>query len=78
MMVGDTPLIIFDDTRPRFEQRYIVAHELAHLLLGHLSFRNDWKYPEQMESEANIFAAVLMANDILCRYGVEAKSSGEE
>ncbi len=69
------PVIVFDDTRAKFEQRYTVAHEPGHILLGHLSHRNqalttnlDW-----CETEANIFAAVLIANDILCKYGAEAE-----
>lgn len=71
-MIGDKPLILFDDTRPRFERRYIVAHELGHILLGHLTLRNkNGQLPEWAEGEANAFAAVLVANDILCRYGSE-------
>lgn len=71
---GGKPVIIFDADLEKSEIRHIIAHELGHILLGHLSFREDVesKMPDFAETEANIFAAVLMANDILCRYGQEA------
>lgn len=64
-------VIFYDDTLPTYEQRYVVAHELGHILLGHLSHRNQalTTNPDWCETEANIFAAVLMANDIICQYG---------
>lgn len=73
MMIGDMPLILIDDSRPRHEQRYTVAHELGHILLGHLSFRQEYgKLPEFAEEEAGIFASVLLANELICRYGAGA------
>ena len=73
-MTGGQPVIVYDDGREKSEIRYIVAHELGHILLGHLSFRSDFLsgMPDSAEAEANIFAAVLTANDVLCRYGREA------
>ena len=71
---GGQPVIVYDNDRSDSEIRYIVAHELGHVLLGHLGFRSDFKngMPDSAEAEANIFAAVLTANDVLCRYGREA------
>ena len=67
---GNQPVIAFDADRDDLEIRYTVAHELGHILLGHLRFRSGVKeiMPNFAEAEANIFAATLMANDILCRY----------
>lgn len=69
------PVIAYDADRADSEVRYIVAHELGHILLGHLGFRADFKkgMSDFAETEANIFAAVLTANDVLCRYGREAE-----
>ena len=71
---GGHPVIVYDNDRSDSEIRYIVAHELGHILLGHLGLRHDFKngMPDSAEAEANIFAAVLTANDVLCRYGREA------
>lgn len=66
------PVILFDGRREKTEVRYTIVHELAHIILGHLSYRNKGgKMPEYAEMEANIFAAVLTANDVLCRYREE-------
>lgn len=71
---GGQPVIVYDNDRGDSEIHYIVAHELGHILLGHLGLRSDFKkgMPDFAEVEANIFAAVLTANDVLCRYGREA------
>lgn len=70
---GNHPVIAFDADLDDLEIRYTIAHELGHILLGHLGFRTDVKkeMPKFAEAEANIFAAVLTANDILFRYGQE-------
>ncbi len=72
MMIDGHPLIIIDDTIPPLEQRYVAAHELGHILLGHLTFRSDnGKPPQCAEDEARLFAAVMVANDLICRYGAK-------
>lgn len=43
------------------EGRYIISHELGHIMLGHLR----GKIPEYAEMEANIFASVLMAFQLI-------------
>lgn len=65
--LNNSNAILYDDSRSETEIRYTLAHELGHILLGHLSYRDDiGKYPEHMETEANIFASVIMTGDILC------------
>lgn len=74
ILLEDTePLILFDSELEASDVRFTIAHELGHILLGHLDFRNKVikENPAQAETEANIFAAVLIANDVLCRYGDE-------
>ncbi len=66
VVLNGKPYILCDDSRPREELRYTIAHELGHILLGHLTFRADsGEYPPYMETEANIFAAVLLASDLV-------------
>ena len=67
---NDQPVILFDKNRPIEEVRFTIAHELGHILLGHLSYRNQNEgIPKCYEQEADAFAAALIANDIICRYG---------
>ena len=56
-MLGDRPVIFYDKDSDLWEQRFTIAHELGHILFGHL--RN----PEAShnEIEANVFAAVFTA-----------------
>ena len=49
--------IMYDGEAEPWEKNYIIAHELGHILLGHL--RNP--KAEHNELEANTFAAVLTA-----------------
>lgn len=69
---GDTPVIFFDDTRPPVEVDFTIAHELGHIMLGHLSFRRDfgWGMPDSAEREADAFAVQLLANELRRRYEV--------
>lgn len=72
MMIGGRPLIIIDDTVSPLERRYAAAHELGHILLGHLTFRSEnGKLPQWAEEEARLFATVMVANDLICRYGAK-------
>lgn len=67
--IGDKPAIIFDENRPKEEQLFTIAHELAHILLGHLSYRiKNKECHEFHEREADTFATVLAAYAILGRY----------
>ena len=56
-MLGNQPVIFYDKDVDLWEQRFTIAHELGHILFGHL--RNP-SIPGN-EMEANVFAAVFTA-----------------
>lgn len=56
-MLGGRPVIFYDKNVGLWERRLTVAHELGHILFGHL--RNPAS--PNNELEANIFAAVFTA-----------------
>lgn len=64
-------VILYDRERPAMERRFSIAHELGHILLGHLDYRQKGtgQYPEFAESEANYFAVALMTHEIIREYG---------
>lgn len=66
-----TPVILFDETRPPMELLFVIAHELGHIMLGHLTFRRDFdeRLPDSAEREADSFAIQLVANEMLRVYG---------
>ena len=70
IMMDGQPSILVDKTLPLDECRYVIAHELGHILLGHLSFRDTHgaELP-QAEMEANASAAALIAQDLIYSYG---------
>lgn len=73
IMVNGKPYIFFDESRPEWELRHTVAHEVAHILLGHLDYRQiNGRLPEYAEDEANTFAAAIMVQDLLAAYGENA------
>lgn len=58
--------IIFDDTDVHGKQRYTVAHELGHILMGHALKNGYYTRKENIvkpadETEADMFAARLLA-----------------
>lgn len=55
-----TDCIFYDKECSRESRTYAVCHELGHILLGHLDARTKLS-DNARESEANIFASVLMA-----------------
>lgn len=65
-----TPVILFDSDRSDLEIRFTAAHELGHILLGHLDYRSKEKdsYPNYAELEANFFAISIITHDILQEY----------
>lgn len=71
--------IIFDDTDTRGKQRFTVAHELGHILMGH-AMKNGYytrKYnltKPADETEADMFAARLLAPACVL-WGIGAKTA---
>ena len=66
------PTILYDDRKSAERIRFVVAHEIGHIILNHL------KRPgvKRMEVQADIFAAVLIAADLLSEYGLDDQESG--
>ena len=62
VMLNRKAYIICDSNLPLETLRWVIAYELGHILLGHLSFRGSCrKLPVWMEAEANNFAAALIS-----------------
>lgn len=66
--VRETPVILFDETRPQPRARFTVAHEVGHIILGHVrpgdvTTANRDPHPGDApeETAANQFAARLLA-----------------
>lgn len=62
-MLGGRPVIFYDKNGGLWEQRFAIAHELGHILFGHL------RSPEapHNEMEANVFAAVFTALNLFAQ-----------
>lgn len=71
---GNQPVIIYDSTRSPLEVRFTIAHELGHIVLGHLNFRrNFWEeFPNCAEREADSFALFMLANELIHSHEVVA------
>ncbi len=65
-LVNNKPVIYYNDEKPLHRIRFTIAHELGHILLGHLSHgetccRNtETDTSDPMEQQANIFARDLL------------------
>ncbi len=66
------PCIFYDNSKPIPRQRFTIAHELGHILLGHLTgssvlcrclsrWNGEQGEPSPLEAQANIFASRLLA-----------------
>lgn len=67
-------VITVNDNTPRGRQRFSIAHELGHFILGHgpvgFSMTEPGKRPPYQEVQANVFAAeLLMPKSRLQHYG---------
>ena len=65
-MVGGTPYIFIKSGQSRERSRFTIAHELGHILLGHvgkyrLVNREPAHTDDPIEQEANVFASRLLA-----------------
>lgn len=72
-----TPVILFESSMTPLEIQFTIAHELGHILLGHLNYRKSVKdlYPDFAESEANYFAVAILVHNLVCQYGQEEAPS---
>lgn len=65
-IVGGMPLILVSKNKPVSRQRFTVAHELGHIILGHIGNAQPLLNREPsaedgpLEQEANVFAARLL------------------
>lgn len=64
---GDFNAIFYNGTAAKWKQRIIVAHEIAHHLLGHLE-PSCTLSTEVQELEANVFSAVITAMGVYKEY----------
>ena len=60
-----------------YERQFVVAHEVAHHILGHIRERSNTLPPEKSEMEADIFASVLVASLLLKEYSDEPTAKAE-
>lgn len=65
-MINGKPVIYIQKDRCRQRQRFTAAHELGHILLGHIGkyefmSRSSNKTANPLEQDANIFASRLLA-----------------
>lgn len=66
IMPDGVPLIVYNSQKPRPRKRFTVAHELGHILLGHvgkyqLVNREPSPNDNSIEQAANVFASRLLA-----------------
>ncbi len=53
-------IIFYNDTRTKQRKRFVLAHELGHILLNHFENGNR-NFTDEQEEQANIFASRLLA-----------------
>lgn len=61
---GEKYILLSKDAQ-KYERQFVVAHELAHHILGHLRTKSSSLTSEKSEMEADIFASVLVASLLL-------------
>ena len=57
--IKDFAIIVINEKQPPDQKIFTMAHETAHITLGHLSHNLD-KSPDSIEWEANLFASMAM------------------
>ena len=77
--VNGAPVILVAANEPRERQRFTIAHELGHILLGHvgkykLVNREPSESDNPIEQEANVFASRLLAPACVL-WGCNAKTA---
>ena len=80
---GNRPVILFNQDKPAVRIRFTVAHELGHLILGHVAaeqgsaVNRDFSVAtDSVEAAANQFAVRLLAPACVL-WGIEAYTAGE-
>lgn len=80
---GDRPVILFDQNKPPARIRFTIAHELGHLILGHVTARQPSAVEREprcaadpIETAANRFAIRLLAPACVL-WGLEAHTAQE-
>lgn len=76
-------LIIYDDEKMRERIRFTLAHELGHIVLGHVPksgiLKRSHKQNDPIEVEANTFAAELLRSEFLLKIlGISDRTSIEK
>lgn len=66
-MEGCEPITFYDDSQSPEEQEFTLAHELGHILMGHLTDRPGY-FSEESEHTANVFGAVMLALSLYDEY----------
>ena len=64
----DINAIFYDDTASMWKQRELIAHEVGHIIMGHLDGRCPLS-TKQCETEAIVFDAVFIALMLFAQYG---------
>lgn len=82
------PVIRFNPFEPETRQRFTIAHELGHILMGHIQpgqrahrdplRRYDDYYERPMERQANDFAAQLLMPESVVRSAAKSAPSSRE
>ena len=70
----DVYCIFYDDSAPHLESQYVVAHELGHILLGHLTKKQGTLDTDYMESEANAFASAMVVQGLAATFVPQKKN----
>ena len=73
---GEKYILLGKDVQ-NYERQFVVAHEVAHHILGHIRKRSSILPPEKSEMEADIFASVLVASLLLKEYFDEPTAKAE-
>lgn len=81
LLIGGVPVVLVSDAATRTRQRFTVAHELGHIVLGHvgryeLVNREPSAGDNSIEQAANVFASRLLAPACVL-WGCNARTAEE-
>ena len=79
ILIDGKPIIYYNDQKPIYRARFTLAHEIGHILLGHLAngetlHRNtEYDVLDVKEQQANVFARdILMPATVLHSLGIKS------